>query len=198
MQSSAVPSVESHYARQDLAEAILEAVRTTGLDRDPLAPDDLAAVDEFHTRGRQATEELAELAAPSAGQRVLDVGCGLGGSARYMAARHGVEVVGVDLTPEYCRAGRILTERTGLADRVELVTANALDLPFPDGSFDQVWSEHVTMNIAEKPRLYAELRRVLRRGGRLALHEIVAGPGGEVHFPVPWARQPEISHLATP
>ena len=114
----------------------------------------------------------------------------------YLAARHGVEVVGVDLTAEYCRVGNMLTQRTGLADRVELVTADALELPFGEGSFDQVWTEHVTMNIADKPRLYPELRRVLRVGGRLAFYEIVAGQG-DAHFPVPWARQPEISFLAT-
>lgn len=197
MQTPESHAVEGHYGREDLAETILDGLRAAGLDPDRLTPDDLAPVDEFHIRGREATEELAELAGPAAGQRVLDVGCGLGGTARYLAARHGVEVVGVDLTPDYCRVGAMLTERIGLADRVELRTANALELPFGEGSFDQVWTEHLTMNIADKPRLFRELRRVVRAGGRFAFYEIVAGPGGGVHFPVPWARRPEISFLAS-
>ena len=196
MQNTAIPSVEAHYTRGNLVESIIAGLRAAGLDPDRLTPDDLAPVDEFHTRGRAATEELGELAQPMPGQRVLEVGCGLGGTARYLAAQYGVEVVGVDLTAEYRRVGAMLTERTGLADRVGFVTADALELPFDDGCFDQVWTEHVTMNVVDKPRLFAELRRVLRDGGRLAFHEIVAGPGGAVHFPVPWARRPEISFLA--
>lgn len=197
MQTPERRAVEAHYAREDLAEVILDGLRAAGLNPDRLTPDDLASVDEFHIRGREATEELAELAEPTAGERVLEVGCGLGGTARYLATRYGVEVVGVDLTAEYCRVGNMLTERTGLTDRVELVTADALELPFADESFDQVWTEHVTTNIVDKEGLYGELRRVVRGGGRLALYEILAGPGGEVHFPVPWARQPEISFLSS-
>ena len=188
-------AVKRHYAREGLAEQILEALRAAGLDPDRLTVDDLAPVDEFHIRGRTATEELAALAEPARGQRLLDVGCGLGGTARYLAARIGVEVVGVDLTPEYCRLGSMLTERVGLADRIEFRAADALELPFGDGSFDQIWTEHLTMNIADKPRLFRQLRRVARVGGRLAFHEVVAGPGGEIHFPVPWAPGPEISFL---
>ena len=197
MHEPALLSVTDHYGRQDLARTILGAVRAAGLDPDRLTPDALAAVDEFHTRGRLATEELAQLAAPTSGQRVLDVGCGLGGSARYLAARYGVDVVGIDLTEEYCRVGNLLCERTGVGDRVTLVRCDALELPFDDATFDHVWTEHVTMNIADKPGLYAGLRRVLRDGGRLTSYEIVAGPGGNVHFPVPWARQPHISFLVS-
>lgn len=191
-------AVEAHYALGDLAQRILEALRRAGLDPDHLKPDDLAPVDEFHVRGREATEELAELAGLVAGQRVLDVGSGLGGTARHLADRYGVEVTGVDLTTEYCRVGNMLSERTGLRDHVELVTADALELPFADGGFDVVWTEHAAMNIEDKPRLYSELRRVLRPDGRLAIYDILQGPGGEVHFPVPWARRPEISFLVSP
>jgi SAM-dependent methyltransferase len=194
--STSAQAVEAHYARGDLAERILGALRDSGVGNRP-TPDQLAPVDEFHVRGREATEELAELAELMPGQAVLDVGCGLGGTARFLAARHGVKVTGVDLTAEYCQAGNLLSEWTGLAGEVKLVVANALELPFKDGSFDAVFTEHAAMNIADKPRLYGEARRVLRTSGRLAIYDIIKGPGGDVHFPVPWARRPEISFLAS-
>jgi ubiquinone/menaquinone biosynthesis C-methylase UbiE len=190
-------AVEAHYGRGDLADRILEALRSAGIDTDHLTPDDVAPIDEFHIRGREATEELGQLAQLQAGQRVLDVGCGLGGTARYLAARYRVQVIGIDLTAEYCQVGQMLSERTGLVDRVTLVTADALTLPFKESSFDTVWSEHVAMNIANKHGLYREIHRVLRRGGRLALYDIVKGEGGPVHFPVPWARRPDISFLVS-
>jgi ubiquinone/menaquinone biosynthesis C-methylase UbiE len=196
MSSTSAQAVEAHYARGDLAERILGALRDSGVE-DRLTPDQLAPVDEFHIRGREATEELAELARLTPGQAVLDVGCGLGGTARFLAARHDVKVTGVDLTAEYCQAGNLLSERTGLAGEVQLVVANALELPFKDGSFDAVFTEHAAMNIADKPRLYSEMRRVLRAAGRLAIYDIIKGPAGAVHFPVPWARRAEISFLAS-
>jgi SAM-dependent methyltransferase len=130
--------------------------------------------------------------------RVLDVGGGLGGAARVLAREFGCPVTVLDLTTEYCRVGEQLTAWTGLADRVTFRHGNALDMPFAAESFDLVWTQHLTMNIADKARLYAEIHRVLRPGGRLALHEILAGPEAPVLFPVPWARGPGISFLRPP
>ncbi len=192
-------AVEQHYNRRDdLGEVILDALRGAGRDVDNLHPDGLALVDEFHVRGREATEELAALAELSPDQRVLDVGSGIGGPARRLASDHGVRVTGVDLTPEYCEIANMLSERTGLADRVEFRQADALDLPFDDGAFDVVWTQHAAMNIEDKPRLYGEIARVLRPGGRLVAYDVVAGPEGDLHFPLPWAWSPDISFLVTP
>ncbi|CAA9452538.1 MAG: hypothetical protein AVDCRST_MAG80-2450 [uncultured Rubrobacteraceae bacterium] len=130
--------------------------------------------------------------------RVLDVGGGLGGPARNLASEIGCSVEVLDVTEEFCRAGEILTTRTGLGDLVSFRHASALDMPHPDASFDVVWMQHSSMNIADKERLYAEIHRVLRPGGHLALHEIMAGPVTPIHFPVPWARGPEISFLRPP
>lgn len=190
--------VESHYGRGGILEAILAALRAMGKDPARLAPADLAPVDEFHIRGREATVELAARAALKPGLKALDVGCGLGGSARYLAAEHGCRVVGVDLTREYIEAAKELAARAGLAGKVEFRQASALELPFADGEFDLVWTEHVQMNIADKRAFYGELARVLKRGGRLVFHDIFAGSGGAVHFPVPWAETPDISFLAAP
>lgn len=190
--------VESHYGRGGILESILGALRGMGKDPAKLTPADLAPVDEFHIRGREATVELAARAALAPGLKALDVGCGLGGSARYLAAEHGCRVVGVDLTREYIEAANELAARVGLAGKVEFRQASALELPFADGEFDVVWTEHVQMNIADKRAFYGELARVLKRGGKLVFHDIFAGSGGAVHFPVPWAETPDISFLAAP
>lgn len=187
--------VAGHYARSGLANAILAALQSAGKDLTALTPSDLASADAFHVRGREATQELAERIQLSAQHRVLDVGCGIGGSARYLASRFGCAVTGVDLSPDYCAAAKVLNERVGLGDRISIQQGSALTLPFPAESFDVVWTEHAQMNIADKPVLNRELRRVLRPSGCLVFHDIFAGPNGPVHFPVPWASEASISFL---
>jgi sarcosine/dimethylglycine N-methyltransferase len=190
--------VEAHYTNRDLGTRILEALRAMGKDVEHLTPDDLAPVDEFHGGQRGATVRLAELLELKGGERVLDVGSGIGGPSRFLAWRYGCRVSGVDLTAEFVRVAEMLTARTGLAGKVDYRQGNALDLPFPDAGFDAVWSQNVAMNIADRARLYREMRRVLRPGGRLALQEVAQGPGGPPHYPVQWAREPGISFLFTP
>jgi SAM-dependent methyltransferase len=191
-------SIGEHYASDDLAVAILTALHKAGNDLDSITAQDLTPVDQLHTRGKDATLELAHLAGVTPEMRVLDVGGGLGGPARTLATEIGCSVEVLDVTEEFCRAGEMLTTRTGLGDLVSFRYASALDMPHPDASFDAVWVQHSSMNIADKERVYAEIHRVLRPGGHLALHEIMAGPVAPIHFPVPWARGPEISFLRLP
>lgn len=188
-------SINHHYGRTGLSATIAEHLQAAGKRVDELTIEDLAPVDQFHTRGQVATVELAQLAELQPGQRVLDVGGGLGGAARTLAAQFGCDVTVLDLTEEYCRAGEWLTAQTRLSTQVRFRVGNALDLPFAAGEFDVVWSQHSSMNIDDKERLYAEMHRVLKPGGRLAIHEIMAGPVQPVHFPVPWAREPALSFL---
>lgn len=189
--------VEQHYEREDLTSAILQALKAAGKDPDNLLPEDLAALDEFHVRGREATSELARLLKLDASAKVLDVGSGLGGPSRYLASKHGCSVVGLDLTADYCHAAQDLARRTGLAGRVSYQQGNALQMPFEDNRFDLVWSQHASMNIADKALLAREMWRVLKPGGRMAIYDIMAGEG-PVLFPVPWAREPAHSFLAAP
>ncbi len=191
--------VTRHYEGDGgLGDRIYERLRSLGFEeRNPLSPEDTAAVDQFHVGGFEATEKLAQLLCPSRGSYVLDVGSGLGGPSRYLAAKYGCRVVGIDITEEYCGIASKLAERMGLQDLVEYRVGDARDLPFSDESFDVVWTQHVSMNIAEKPDLYAGIFRVLKAGGRFAAHDVVQGASGPILFPVPWARTAAISHLQT-
>jgi len=191
-------AVADHYKRRELGDVILTALEAAGKDIEHLTPDDLAPVDEFHSGGRNATLRLAQLAQIKDGERVLDVGCGIGGPSRYLASRLGCQVTGLDFTAEFVALAEMLARRTRLADKVAYRRGDALDLPFPDGSFDVVWSQNAAMNIADRDRLYSEMRRVLTPAGRLALQEIAAGPAGEPFYPTPWATDKSISFLSTP
>ncbi len=190
--------VAGHYSRNQLGQAILAAFAALGRPTAPLDPEDFAAVAELHTRGRAATEDLAAALAPKASDRVLDVGSGLGGGACYFAGRFGCHVSGIDLSADFCAAARLLAEQQGFGDKVDFRPGDATALPFAAASFDIVYSQHVAMNIADKAKLYGEIARVLKPGGRFGLYDLLQGPGGAPHYPVPWAADARTSFLVTP
>jgi sarcosine/dimethylglycine N-methyltransferase len=194
--TDAFDRVRDHYRASGLTERLKTVLAALGPDDQRLTPKQLAALDPFHTRGLAATAELAGLAGLTADTSVLDVGAGVGGPARFLAATYGCRVTGVDLSEPFVEAARYLTERTGLSGQVSFQTASALELPFDDGAFDAVLLQHVAMNISDRPRLYREIRRVLKGGGRLAIFDVVLRDG-EPHYPVPWARAPATSFLLT-
>ena len=191
-------AVAQHYGSAGIAERVLAAFRDAEGADAPVTPEGLAPFDHFHGRGVVATQEIAAQLALQPGERVLDIGSGIGGPARWFAAKYDVHVTGVDLTPEFCAAAEVLTAATGLADRVRIIQGSALALPVPDGAFDAAYSQNVIMNIADKKLFYREAFRALRPGGRLALSNLCAGPAGEPYFPVPWATTRDTSFLATP
>ena len=188
--------VRDHYRATGLIGRLKTALAALGPEDQPLAPRQLAALDQFHTRGLAATAELARLAGITADMSVLDVGSGVGGPARFLAATFGCQVTGVDLSEPFVDGARYLTERTGQSGQVSFQTASALELPFDDGRFNVVLLQHVAMNIRERARLYREIRRVLKSGGRFATFDVVLN-GGEPHYPLPWARTPATSFLLT-
>jgi SAM-dependent methyltransferase len=191
-------AIDAYWGRENLAEAILAALTARGADLDALTPDTVAPVDQFHGGGKPATDRLARLAGPAAGTQVLDVGGGFGGPARTLAVEFGCLVTTVDLTASYVRAAQTLTTRMRLDDRVSHHVGNALALPFPDETFDLVWTQNSGMSIADKERLYAGFRRVLRPGGLLALQEPMTGPVQPILYPVMWARDASTTFLRTP
>jgi sarcosine/dimethylglycine N-methyltransferase len=189
--------VTAQYSTGLSRPGIEQALVAAGKDLSQLGPADLGPLEDFHTLGRIATGQLAELAAVTGADRVLDAGAGIGGTARFLAARHGCAVTAVDLTGEYCQTARWLNRLVGLDAKITVRQADITDLPFDDATFDVVISQHVQMNVADKARVYAEARRVLVPGGRFAHWDIVAGTPGDLGYPLPWADRPDRSHLAS-
>lgn len=190
--------VARHYSHGGLERAILDALRSAGKDIDRLQPSDLSAADELHLGWLAATAELASDLALSPGMRLLDVGSGIGGPARYFAEHHAASVIGVDLTEEYVGVAAALTARCGLADRVSFVRASALALPFEDGAFERATLIHVGMNIADKAGALREIHRVLGKDGVFAVYDIMHVDGGELPYPMPWAETTATSFVETP
>lgn len=191
-------AVVRHYGTSGLLDALRQGLAAQGLSPERVSVDDLAAADEFHIGGRQATIEFHDQLGWKADHALLDVGCGLGGTARYVASRHGARVTGIDLTPEYVSTGQAVNEWVGLSDRIGLQVGSALDLPFVDASFDGAYMMHVGMNIPDKPALFRGVARVLRPGAVFGVYDVMRAGDGEVAYPVPWAETADTSALATP
>lgn len=191
-------AVASHYDQDDICAGIRAALDASDLDQSALTIDDFAGMDEVHTRGREATVEIAGLTQISSDMAVVDVGCGVGGPARYLASTFGCHVQGIDLTPSFIEAANYLTDLVGLSDKVSFENASALDMPYADQSFDLAWTVQMQMNISDKAALYAEILRILKPGGRFVFQDIVAGPDGAITLPVPWASSHSHSHLMAP
>jgi ubiquinone/menaquinone biosynthesis C-methylase UbiE len=189
-------TVAQHYTHGGLEAAIVEALRKSGKDPDRLAPDDLAPGEEFHIGGREATVAFAAQLPLRPGLELLDVGSGIGGAARYFAHHHQCRVTGIDLTDEFVRVARALSQRVGLADKTTFVQGSAVDPPFPAGSFDGAYMLHVGMNIADKAALFAAVKRALRPGGFFAVYDIMRTGAAELMFPVPWAATGASSFVA--
>jgi SAM-dependent methyltransferase len=191
-------TVASHYANTGLEQAVLDALVASGKDIARLVPADLAPVDEFHTGGRQATIDLAAQLDFAAGMHLLDIGCGIGGASRFFAETRACRVTGIDLTDDYVRTAAALSKRVGLDQRLAYRQASALALPFEPGTFDGAYMLHVGMNIEDKQRLFAEVRRVLKAGATFAIFDVMRTGDGELSFPLHWSATPTTSFVQSP
>jgi len=189
--------MNAQYGSHSRIAAVEDALRAAGFGEGPIPWDALAPLDQFHVGGLAATHQLAQRLAIAPRSRVLDVGSGLGGPSRFLAATYGCDVTGIDSTAPYVEIAEMLTQRTGLADRVRSVTGEATDLPFEDGCFDIAWTQHVAMNIAGRAELYAGVYRVLVPGGRFAMYDVIAGDAGPIEYPVPWASDASGSYVTS-
>lgn len=192
-------SLISRYAPRGVEQILRQALLQTGLNPDQLCCDTIAAIDQLHVGGRMASRQLADRAKFTEGERILDLGCGTGGTTRLLANDYGLQVTGLDITPGFVSTGRWLSRATGLDGRTDFVHGDAQCLPFASEAFDGVWAQHVFMNIPDLQRALHEIIRVLRPGGRLLIHEVVKGAAeGMLQLPVPWADLPEHSYLLNP
>jgi SAM-dependent methyltransferase len=191
-------ALKTHYSARDIEARILAALRAAGLNPDErVPPEALGALDQFHSGGLRASRELLELARIGAKDRVLDIGAGLAGPARMLASTPGCRVDCLEMSADFCAGAELLNRLTGLDDRIKVHKGSALDMPFRDASFDVAWMQNVGMNIGDKRKLYAEIRRVLKPGGRFVFQEMAAGKAPLSHFPLPWASDPADSHLVS-
>jgi len=188
--------VATHYTRGKLEDNILGMLRAAGKDLNRLNAEDLAAIDEFHLGGREATQVLADFMQLRPGMHLLDVGCGIGGPARYFASR-GCQVTGIDLTEEFVRVAENLTRMVKLDQKAEFRQTNALKLPFDKHTFDGAYTIHVCMNIANKAGVFREVARVLKPGARFTIFDLTRGSDEALTFPMPWAQTSETSFVAS-
>jgi SAM-dependent methyltransferase len=190
--------VSRHYASYNVLARIRAGLAEMGHDPDRVSPEVLKPVDEFHIGGAEATSALLEKLSIRPEMQVLDIGSGIGGPARMIAARFGCHVTGVDLTPDFVKTARALSAMCGMADRVQFEVGSGVALPLGDASFDLALLLHVGMNIPDKAALFREARRVLRNMGTFAVYEVMRTGDGDLSFPVPWAETPDLSALETP
>ena len=190
--------VAKHYSSGRLEHNLLAALTAAGKDIDKLKCEDLTGVDEMHLGGRLATIELAKDLGLAKDMQVLDVGSGLGGPARYFAESCGSRLTGIDLTEEFVAVAKAITKRCKLGERATFKQASALDLPFGDSSFDAATMIHVGMNISDKAKVFREVRRVVKKGGRFGVYDIMLIGTGELPFPMPWAASAATSFVEPP
>jgi ubiquinone/menaquinone biosynthesis C-methylase UbiE len=190
--------VSHHYTRGNLVAAIRGGVEALGKTINSITIDDLAPVDEYHIGGRQASADFLGQLDLTPEKQVLDIGCGLGGAARFVASRYGCQVTGLDLTPEFIETAKVLCGWVGLDSRIFLHLGSALAMPFADRVFDCAYMLHVGMNIVDKAKLCSEVSRVLRPSSLFGIYDVMRIGDGELAYPVHWAPTAAASAVATP
>lgn len=191
-------SIQKQYGSDDLMARIMGALQAAGRDTTRPTVEMLNSIDQLHAGGLNSTKEMAELAGLTRDMNVLDVGCGIGGSSRYLAHTYGCRIEAIDLTPQFVETAARLNKLCGIDDKITVRQGSVTDLPYEDQSFDLVWCQSVAMNVEDKPRMFAEAHRVLVPGGRYTFSHAAQGPAGEPYYPLPWAMAPSYSFLGTP
>lgn len=191
-------AIADNWGKGDVYALIVSALKKASKSLESLTMEDLAPVDHYHARGFPATVELADRLPIKAGQHIVDIGCGLGGPARYIAKRFQCKVSGIDITEPFVEAANKLTGLLRMEGQVTIEHGDGQHLPYADTCFDGAYTQHVTMNVADRPRFFAEAYRVLKPGAFFALTEHGLGPTGNPHYPLPWSADGSGAYLVTP
>lgn len=193
-----IAAIDRHYGSANLTERILDALSEAGKDIDNLRREDLSGFDEFHAGGLGATREMALFAEILPEDTVLDVGSGIGGPARTLASEFCCTVTGIDITTSFCDAARELSRRLDMADKVEFVCADAVEMPLQSERYDVVWAQYSLPNIERQHTLFQQVYRVLKPGGSFVFETLCQGPTGEIYLPVFWAAEPQNNYIQIP
>jgi len=191
-------SISDHWGTGDVYARIMNAMRAASILPETVTVEQMAAVDHFHARGFPATVELANALPIQADHHIVDIGCGIGGPARYMAQRFGCRVSGIDITEPFVEAANKLTLLLKMEGQVKVELGDGQHLPYGDAIFAGGYTQHVTMNIADRARFFSEAFRVLKPGAFFALSEHGLGPNGNPHYPLPWSEDGSGAYLVTP
>ena len=191
-------SISDHWGIGNVYARIMKAMEAASISPQTVTVEQMAAVDHFHARGFPATVELADALPIQEGQHIVDIGCGIGGPARYLAERFGCRVSGVDITKPFVEAANKLTTLLKMEGQVVVELGDGQHLPYGDAMFDGGYTQHVTMNIADRARFFSEAFRVLKPGAFFALTEHGLGPTGNPHYPLPWSEDGSGAYLVTP
>jgi ubiquinone/menaquinone biosynthesis C-methylase UbiE len=186
-----------HYRHGELLSAISSGVEKLGKTSKNVTVDDLAPVDEFHIGGRKASADFLNQLQLSPDKHILDIGCGIGGTSRFVADRYKCTVSGIDLSDEYIRTGEKLSAWLGLEKIIHLQQGSAVQTGFENNSFDAAYMLHVGMNIKDKSALFEEAFRVLRPSSLFGVYDVMKMDEGEILFPVPWAENAITSSVAS-
>ncbi len=191
-------AISEHWGTGDVFARILQAMEAAGIAPEMATMEQLAPVDHFHARGFPATIELGDRLPIESGHHLVDIGCGIGGPARYLAERFGCRVSGIDITAPFVEAANKLTALLKMDDQVAVELGDGHYLPFQDGIFDGGYTQHVTMNVEDRAQFFSEAFRVLKPGAYFALTEHGLGPNGDPHYPLPWSEDGRGAFLCTP
>ena len=158
----------------DQVERINNELEALGLGADaPLKVDDLTAFDQYHYLGTSAVDQAIDALGIDAASRVLEIGSGIGGPARYIAQRTGAHVAALELQPDLHQTAESLTRRCDLAGRVSQRCGNILDGAPAGSPFDAILSFLVFLHIPERGRLFDVCRQSLKQGGSMFIEDFV-------------------------
>lgn len=191
-------AISDHWGKGDVYSRILEAMELAGIDPGSVTIEQLAPVDHFHARGFPATVELADALPIKENDRLVDIGCGIGGPARYLANRFRCQVDGIDITAPFVDAANRLSTLVGMDGAVKFRHGDGQQLPYNDEAFDGGYAQHVTMNVPDRDGFFEEAFRVLKPGAFFALTEHGLGELGEPYHPVPWSEDGTGAYLMRP
>lgn len=195
-------SVESHYTIGNLLQTIENAIPKLGKTLETVTNEEFSLIDELHVGGLEATIKLFDMIQFSKNDHIIDLGCGLGGPARYVAETFSSKVIGIDLTDEFISTGNQISKWLRVENQVDLQLGNALTLSqFNNHSFDAGYTIHAGMNIDDKYALYQEANRVLKPNANLVIYDIMLNENYQkqaLSYPLPWADIIEENFIAPP